>query len=109
MGVVREPQGVTAMLSPGTFGHGGVYGTQAWIDPAQGVVYLLLVQRADLPNSDASEVRKAFQQAAADAIENRPSAMKLTFDLGPLAWSVTGFLPTSWTGRVHGTGVPARA
>ena len=31
--VVREPQGVTAMLSPGTFGHGGAYGTQAWIDP----------------------------------------------------------------------------
>jgi CubicO group peptidase (beta-lactamase class C family)/glyoxylase-like metal-dependent hydrolase (beta-lactamase superfamily II) len=25
--VVREPQGVTAMLSPGTFGHGGAYGT----------------------------------------------------------------------------------
>ena len=31
--VVREPQGVTAMLSPGSFGHGGAYGTQAWIDP----------------------------------------------------------------------------
>ena len=31
--VVREPQGVTAMLSPGTHGHGGAYGTQAWIDP----------------------------------------------------------------------------
>ena len=35
--VVREPQGVTAMLSPGTFGHGGAYGTQAWIDPRSGV------------------------------------------------------------------------
>ena len=33
--VVREPQGVTAMLSPGTFGHGGAYGTQAWIDPGK--------------------------------------------------------------------------
>ena len=33
--VVREPQGVTAMLSPGTFGHGGAYGTQAWIDPGE--------------------------------------------------------------------------
>ncbi len=30
--VVREPQGITAMLSPGTFGHGGAYGTQAWFD-----------------------------------------------------------------------------
>lgn len=70
VGVVREPHGVTAMLSPGTFGHGGVYGTQAWIDPVRGVAYLLLIQRADLPNSDASDMRRAFQQAAADSIEN---------------------------------------
>jgi len=26
--VVREPQGVTEMLSPGTYGHGGAFGTQ---------------------------------------------------------------------------------
>ena len=33
--VVRRarPQGITAMLSPGTFGHGSGYGTEAWIDP----------------------------------------------------------------------------
>lgn len=65
--VVREPQGVTAMLSPGTFGHGGAYGTQAWIDPKAKRVYLLMVQRANFPNSDASEVRKGFQEAAAAA------------------------------------------
>ena len=29
---LREPQGVTRMLSPGTFGHGGAYGTQSWAD-----------------------------------------------------------------------------
>jgi CubicO group peptidase (beta-lactamase class C family) len=67
--VVREPQGVTAMLSPGTFGHGGAYGTQAWIDPVKGVAYVLMVQRQNFPNSDDSAVRKAFQQAAADAIK----------------------------------------
>jgi CubicO group peptidase (beta-lactamase class C family) len=66
--LVREPQGVTAMLSPGTFGHGGAWGTQAWIDPAKGVAYVLMVQRADFKNSDASPVRLAFQQAAAGAI-----------------------------------------
>lgn len=60
--VVRQPQGVTAMLSPGTHGHGGAYGTQAWIDPVKGAIYILMVQRADFPNSDASEVRKAFQE-----------------------------------------------
>ena len=63
--VVREPQGVSAMLSPGSFGHGGRYGTQAWIDPKKSRIYVLLVQRADFPNSDDSAIRKAFQQAAA--------------------------------------------
>ncbi len=52
-GVVRQPQGVTAMLSPGTFGHGGAYGTQAWIDPVRKVAYVLMVQRADFKNGDA--------------------------------------------------------
>jgi CubicO group peptidase (beta-lactamase class C family)/glyoxylase-like metal-dependent hydrolase (beta-lactamase superfamily II) len=66
--VVREPQGVTAMLSPGTFGHGGAYGTQAWIDPTAKRAYILMVQRANFPNSDASEVRKAFQEAASGAV-----------------------------------------
>ncbi|HEY7328582.1 MAG TPA: serine hydrolase domain-containing protein [Gemmataceae bacterium] len=65
--VVREPQGVTAMLSPGTFGHGGAYGTQAWIDPVAKRIYLLMVQRANFQNSDASEVRKGFQEAASEA------------------------------------------
>lgn len=66
--VVRQPQGVTAMLSPGTFGHGGAYGTQAWIDPARGAIYILMVQRANFPNSDDSQVRKGFQKAAAEAM-----------------------------------------
>jgi CubicO group peptidase (beta-lactamase class C family) len=62
--VVREPQGITAMLSPGTHGHGGAYGTQAWIDPVKGVALILMVQRSDFDNSDNSPVRMAFQQAA---------------------------------------------
>jgi CubicO group peptidase (beta-lactamase class C family) len=66
--LVRQPQGVSAMLSPGSFGHGGAYGTQAWIDPQKRLVYILMVQRADFPNSDNSEVRRVFQQAAASAL-----------------------------------------
>ncbi len=68
--VVREPQGVTAMLSPGTFGHGGAYGTQAWIDPGKKRIYLLMIQRADYPNSDASIVRRTFQEAASSALDS---------------------------------------
>jgi CubicO group peptidase (beta-lactamase class C family) len=67
--VVRHPQGITEMLSPGTFGHGGAYGTQAWLDPTKDVFYVLLIQRAGLRNSDASEMRQEFQTLAAKAIE----------------------------------------
>jgi CubicO group peptidase (beta-lactamase class C family) len=62
--VVREPQGITGMLGAGTYGHGGAYGTQAWIDPVNGVVLVLMVQRSNFDNSDGSPVRLAFQQAA---------------------------------------------
>jgi CubicO group peptidase (beta-lactamase class C family) len=68
--LVRKPQGVTAALSPGSFGHGGAYGTQAWIDPVRKVGYVLMIQRANFPNSDGSDVRKAFQDAAAKALGN---------------------------------------
>ena len=69
--VVRKPQGVTAMLSPGTFGHGGAYGTQAWIDPVKGVAYVLMTQRSNFPNSDASDLRRAFQDAASDLADKK--------------------------------------
>jgi hypothetical protein len=34
----------------------------------RGVAFILMVQRTDFPNSDASAVRRAFQQAAADEL-----------------------------------------
>lgn len=69
---VAEPQGVTAALSPGTFGHGGAYGTQIWLDPVQRRGYLLLIQRSNLPNADGSDIRKAFQDAAAATLGQKP-------------------------------------
>ncbi len=67
--VLKTPhEGVAATLSPGSFGHGGAWGTQAWIDPVVGVAYILMVQRSNFPNSDASDVRRAFQDAAASAL-----------------------------------------
>ncbi|MFO1063396.1 MAG: serine hydrolase domain-containing protein [Pirellulales bacterium] len=62
--VVRQPQGVTKRLSPGSAGHGGAYGTQAWMDPVRDRVFVLMVQRANFPNSDASTVREGFQEIA---------------------------------------------
>lgn len=67
--VLRTPhEGVAATASPGTFGHGGAWGTQVWVDPVKGVASVLMVQRANFPNSDASPVRLAFQQAVAQAL-----------------------------------------
>ena len=67
--ILRAPHpGVAAMLSPGTYGHGGAWGTQAWIDPVRGVIYVLMVQRPNAGNADASELRRMFQQTAFDGL-----------------------------------------
>jgi len=66
--VVRKPQGPTEVLSSGSFGHGGAYGTQAWIDPVKERVYILMVQRANFPNADASDLRREFQKAVAETL-----------------------------------------
>jgi CubicO group peptidase (beta-lactamase class C family) len=65
--VVREPQGVTGMLSPGSYGHGGAFGTQSWADPKRDLFVILLIQRAGLPNSDDSAMRRELQRLAVDA------------------------------------------
>jgi CubicO group peptidase (beta-lactamase class C family) len=64
VGIVRQPQGVTEMLSPGTFGHGGGYGTQVWIDMKRGTVLIMMIQRSNFKNADDTPVRLAFQKAA---------------------------------------------
>lgn len=66
--VVKEPKGVTGMLSAGTFGHGGAYGTQSWADPRRDLIVVLMIQRAKLPNADASDLRRVFQEIAAGAV-----------------------------------------
>lgn len=60
----REPQGVHAMMSKGTYGHGGAFGTQGWIDPEKKIFVILLIQRTGLQNADASPMRQALQEAA---------------------------------------------
>ncbi|MDZ4818902.1 MAG: serine hydrolase [Planctomycetota bacterium] len=76
-GIVRNPQGPTASLSPGTYGHGGAFGTQAWIDPEKKLIYILMVQRTNYPNGDASQLRAEFQAAALKAaVKQTPTADK---------------------------------
>ncbi|HTD68268.1 MAG TPA: serine hydrolase domain-containing protein [Candidatus Limnocylindria bacterium] len=66
--VVKESKGITRMMSPGSFGHGGAYGTQSWADPKQDMIVILMIQRAKLPNADASPMRDSLQEAAVKAI-----------------------------------------
>jgi CubicO group peptidase (beta-lactamase class C family) len=65
--IVHEPKEATESLCAGTFGHGGAFGTQAWIDPVKKRAYVLLIQRTDLKNGDQSEIRREFQKAASEA------------------------------------------
>ena len=82
--VMKQPQGVTAMLSSGTYGHGGLYGTQGWIDPVEKRAYILMVQRSDFENADESKVREEFQRAAAKACREKgaPTGQEDVIDYG---------------------------
>ncbi len=68
--LVGTPTGVTELLSPGTYGHGGAFGTQGWIDPKKEMIFILMVQRAGFGNGDASDLRKSLQTIALAAIKD---------------------------------------
>ena len=67
-GLVSESKGAAENLSVGSFGHGGAYGTQGWIDPKKGVFTILLIQRTGLAGSDGSAMRKALHDASVKLI-----------------------------------------
>ncbi len=61
-GHVKVPQGVTASLPAGTFGHGGAYGTQGWVDPKGKRFIVLMIQRVGLKNADDTPMRAELQR-----------------------------------------------
>lgn len=69
--VIEDPAQIEANrhLTPGTFGHGGAFGTQSWADPATGLIHVFMIQRDKLtPNPDDSLARRAYQDAVAAAL-----------------------------------------
>ena len=60
--LIQKPQGVTRLFSPGSFGHGGAWGTQGWVDVRRGIVLLLMIQRTEFGNSDGSDVRDSLNE-----------------------------------------------
>jgi CubicO group peptidase (beta-lactamase class C family) len=63
--LVRDEMGTLQLQSKGTFGHGGAFGTQGWIDPAKDLVGVFLIQRS--AGGDTSE-SKAFINLVNSAI-----------------------------------------
>ena len=61
--IVNEPEGTLLLHSPGTFCHGGAFGTEGWMDPKNDLVRIMLVQlsdgMADAPRSVVMQIGEA--------------------------------------------------
>ena len=62
--VVKDPLGTLQLQSEGTYGHGGAFGTQGWIDPQKDLVGVFLIQRSAGGGPDESNAFKALAAAA---------------------------------------------
>lgn len=60
-----ETQRVCAAMPVGSFGHGGAFATNGWIDPQSGIVTVFLVQNVLVP--DSGKPRDAFQKLVMEA------------------------------------------
>jgi CubicO group peptidase (beta-lactamase class C family) len=62
--VVKDQTGSLTLLSPGTFKHGGAFGTHGWIDPEKKIVGVFLIQRTN----DDKRPRDVFMQMVGSAV-----------------------------------------
>ena len=62
--VVKEPLGTLQFQSIGTFGHGGAFGTEGWIDPKKDLIGVFLIQRSSGGGNEESNAFKAMAAAA---------------------------------------------
>ncbi len=64
--IVNKPEGTLLLHSPGTFGHGGAFGTEGWIDPHNDLIRISMVQLSD---GTGSHPRSVVMQIAASAVQ----------------------------------------
>jgi CubicO group peptidase (beta-lactamase class C family) len=64
--VVTDPLGELAGHTVGTYGHGGAFGTQGWIDPNNDLISILLIQRSD---EGAESMTNIFLTMAESSLE----------------------------------------
>ena len=61
--VVKENTGALSLLSPGSYGHGGRYGTYCFIDPEKDLIGIFMIHR-----EGGSDERQAFVAIAESAV-----------------------------------------
>jgi len=64
VGTVEDPIALGLRVSARSFGLGGTFGTQVWIDPKEKLVMILMLQSAPANNS----LRRAFENAVMQSI-----------------------------------------
>jgi CubicO group peptidase (beta-lactamase class C family) len=64
--IVDKPEGTLLLHSPGTFGHGGAFGTEGWMDPSTGLIRICMVQLSD---GSGTPVRSVVMQVSAAALD----------------------------------------
>ncbi len=62
--ITKETAGTLNFLNPGTYGHGGAFGTHGWIDRERGIVGVFLVQGG----AGAGDAKAAFMRMASAAV-----------------------------------------
>lgn len=61
--LIRDPQAALTLLSPGTYGHGGRYGTYCFLDPKRNMIGIFMIHR-----EGGSDERNAFVSMAVSAV-----------------------------------------
>ncbi|MCX6592819.1 MAG: serine hydrolase [Acidobacteria bacterium] len=64
--VTKEALGTLNLLSIGTYGHGGAFGTHGWVDAKKGLVGVFMIQASG--PGDAAFVKSAFMTMAGAAV-----------------------------------------
>ena len=64
--IVDKPEGTLLLHSMGTFGHGGAFGTEGWMDPHNDLVRIVMVQLSDGAGSAARSVVMQIGEAAVE-------------------------------------------
>ena len=62
--VGKDARSTTALLDQATFGHGGAFGTDAFVDPKKDLIGILLIQRVPGAGSE----QRVFREIAASAV-----------------------------------------